>query len=478
METPPAPSHCAAREAALQLAAVLGLTCVLAAVAIPDLYEPTRLVSIPVAALVLVGLIAVLPWQRWPLSQTTWLGLPCFAVLGAATWIFDGFAAGTGPFFILVFGWAGLHHGMSVIGAYVVPATVAYAGGLWEAEAPAHLLGSTVVLIPIAVTVGLVISRHVGELRKAHDVGRADERWRAAMMSTLAHDVRTPLTSINGALEIVVDDSETPRRLRPLLESAIRQARRITRLAGGLLDLERVEQGKLRLEHAEVAFASFATEVVAITSPTDVTVDADLDTVVWADPERLEQILVNLTTNALRHGRPPVVLAAHQDGDRFQISVRDHGSGVPEDDVAELFGRFSSADRSPQSVGLGLWIVRLLAQAHGGEATYEPADPGGSVRCQPAETVVRRPTATAGCSASALMARPALGFETLRRLAALCGRSPELAPGTWNLRAHRALSLPVSQIAVSAGGAVGVHEQLLDPCVDVVLLGALGHRRE
>lgn len=376
MATPPHLVDAAAHHAARQLAAILALTCVLAVVAIPDLDEPSKLVWVPIAALVLAVVITAMPWKRWPVRWTAWLGVPSFAVLGAATWVFDGFAAGTGPFFILVFAWAGIHHGMLVIFAYVVPATVAYAGGLGAADAPAHIVGSLIILVPVSVAVGALISFHVAELRKAHDIVRADERWRAALMSTLAHDVRTPLTSIKGAIEIALEDVETASPFRPLLESAMRQTRRITRLASGLLDMERVEQGKLRLEPVEVPFASFATEVSRITSPTDVEVDANAETTVWADPDRLEQILVNLTTNALRHGRPPVVLSAHDDGDWVRISVRDHGSGVDEADIPELFGRFTSADRSSESVGLGLWIVRLLAQAHGGEVAYKPADPG------------------------------------------------------------------------------------------------------
>lgn len=376
MASPPSLLDSAAHQAARQLAAILALTCVLAVVAIPDLDEPSKLVWVPIAALVLAAVITVMPWKRWPVSWSAWLGVPCFVVLGAATWVFDGFAAGTGPFFILVFAWAGIHHGMSVIIAYVVPATVAYAGGLWAAHAPAHIVGSLIILIPVGVAVGALISFHVAELRKAHDIVRADERWRAALMSTLAHDVRTPLTSIKGAIEIALEEVETSSPFRPLLESAMRQTRRITRLASGLLDLERVEQGKLRLEPVDVAFAPFAADVARITSPADVEVDADNEVTVWADPDRLEQILVNLTTNALRHGRPPVVLSAHNDGDWVKISVRDHGSGVNEEDVPELFERFTSADRAPQSVGLGLWIVRLLAQAHGGEVAYQAADPG------------------------------------------------------------------------------------------------------
>ena len=72
------------------------------------------------------------------------------------------------------------------------------------------------------------------------------------------------------------------------------------------------------------------------------------------------------------------MVSVHVEEEQCVIRVRDHGSGVPEPARAQLFDRFSSSDRSPLSVGLGLWIVRLLAQAHGGTVAYEPAHPGAA----------------------------------------------------------------------------------------------------
>jgi signal transduction histidine kinase len=105
-----------------------------------------------------------------------------------------------------------------------------------------------------------------------------------------------------------------------------------------------------------------------------VVIDIDPDLVIRADPDRLEQILINLTTNALAHGSPPVVIRAQATGDLVRIEVRDHGDGVPENRRADLFARFGTTGTG--SVGLGLWIARELARAHGGEVGYQPADPG------------------------------------------------------------------------------------------------------
>ena len=89
--------------------------------------------------------------------------------------------------------------------------------------------------------------------------------------------------------------------------------------------------------------------------------EIDPDLTVDADPERLEQILVNLIGNAARHGVPPIVVDAGAAGDRVDISVRDHGTGVPADRRDALFERYTSESGAVDSVGLGLWIVRELA---------------------------------------------------------------------------------------------------------------------
>ncbi len=73
---------------------------------------------------------------------------------------------------------------------------------------------------------------------------------------------------------------------------------------------------------------------------------------------------------------PPVVIAVTIEGNAIRISVRDHGAGVPAEDQPLLFERLRQTDRHPQSVGLGLWIVKLLAEAHGGGTSYRSVDPG------------------------------------------------------------------------------------------------------
>jgi signal transduction histidine kinase len=239
-------------------------------------------------------------------------------------------------------------------------------------------LGSAVVVAPVVAAVGLIIARHVEALRAANAEVRRAEEWRAALMLTLAHDVRSPLTSVQGVLDLLKTDTLDADERRRFTEAALRQTARITRLASGLLDAERVERGRLRLDLAEVPLRKAVETAVDYVGAGHVRVDIDDGVRVEADPERLEQIIINLTSNALRHGDPPIVISADVDveGPAVRLAVRDHGPGIPATDRPRLFEPFSAADRSRESVGLGLWIVRRLVEAHGGTVTYEPADPG------------------------------------------------------------------------------------------------------
>ncbi|WP_454856065.1 sensor histidine kinase [Promicromonospora soli] len=334
------------------------------------------LAGVAVADFVVAVLCFRLPWWRWPVSRMAWVSLAGFAVAGFSTWAFDGFIGGTMPFYVLIFVWLGLHQAPTTVWWATVPATLSYAGGLVMSDAPPEVVGSTVVGIPVMVTVGLVISRHVRRLQDAQQQLRAQERWQAAMVSTLAHDVRSPLTAIAGALEIVGDDEYVPAHLRPMLDAATRQTHHLSRLASGLLDLERVEHGKLQLQLEDLDVTEIAAGVVRLTDPGKVSVDVPPGTNVHADRDRLEQILLNLTNNALRHGLGPVVIGARAEPGAMVLTVRDQGPGISDRDASRLFTRLAEGRPHTDSVGLGLWIVRILTEAHDGTVSFENTDPG------------------------------------------------------------------------------------------------------
>jgi signal transduction histidine kinase len=372
-ESPAARSQGAARQGAA-LFALAGALGVLGLGTQPD--RAGVLLSIAAADFAVAAACLLLPWRRWPVSRVAWVSLAAFAIMGVSTWAFGGYTGGTIPFYVLTFTWLGLHQSTRVIWWTAVPATLSYTLGLVAAGAPPEQVGATAILMPVVVAVGLVISRKVEALRESQRELREQEQWRAAMVATLAHDIRSPLSSITGALEIAADDPATSPVTRRFIDAAARQADRITRLAAGLLDLERVDQGKLRLNPTEWEVRDLADRVARLTDPGVVKVEVPEGLTVVADRERMEQVLVNLTNNARRHGSGPVVVDARREGTDVLVTVRDHGPGVRPEDLQRLFTRLARGRAGTDSVGLGLWIVRTLTEAHGGSVSHEPAEPG------------------------------------------------------------------------------------------------------
>lgn len=376
------PIHSANAEADAQRAArqagLLFLLSAVLSVAASATFSDRRdqLLLIAVVDVMIAVVTFLLPWRRWGDRSTAALAVAAWAVIGASTWALGGFGAGAGAFFVLAFAWMGLHHTRRMMLWNVPVATVAYFVALVITDAPRNDLVSTALVIPFALSIGLIIEGRVRRLKAAQEVIEDEQRWRAALMATLAHDVRSPLTTIHGALEIIADDEHLPDHLRPLVAAAARQTSRLSTLASNLLDLERVEGGKLILDWQAVDLTELAEQVAELLGSTDVHVDVEPGLTARADPLRLQQMLVNLGTNAQRHGKPPVVIAARATSFGVEISVRDHGAGVPAADRPMLFQRLNRTEGNPESVGLGLWIVRLLARAHGGDATYRPSEQG------------------------------------------------------------------------------------------------------
>ena len=446
-------SSSAARQAAIIF--VVGGLFTLTAL-LSDPISRGGVLAVAAAHLAMAGFAWFGPWERWGLASVLPLALVAIILLSAAVWVFDGFASGIGPMYVLVFAWLGLHFPWQVtIGAAPV-AAIGYAGALLAVDARPRLVASTLVLVPIAVTVSLMISRSVGKLRQTQRDLEVKERLRAALMATLAHDVRSPLSSVLGTLEILEDDPRHEAVLPRAAGSATRQTNRVVRLATGILEVERVEQGKLRLDTAEVHLAELARQVAELTRPGDVEVAVEPAMVMHGDPQRLEQILYNLTNNALRHGEPPVVIDALARDAVVELTVRDHGRGVGQRDVANLFDRFSSADHSPQSVGLGLWIVQLLAESHGGSVHYEPADPG-------ARFVVTLPRAADGS------ARPSVAATRSLRLSRPVQLELGLDPGEQLAGHHDPLHLVGALVDL---GDLGVAHHPLDRVVAGVAVAA------
>ncbi|MFN8482381.1 MAG: sensor histidine kinase KdpD [Anaerolineae bacterium] len=217
------------------------------------------------------------------------------------------------------------------------------------------------------------------------------ERLRAAMLSSISHDLRTPLAAISGATEALMDgDAEyTAAERRDLLETIQEEAARLNRFVGNLLDMTRLESGALELnrdwvEIADVVGAALGREASSLASHRiDVDVAPNLP-MLHLDFVLMEQVLVNLLDNAAKFSPPgtTIHLAARQSGKAVQVEVMDEGPGIPPEDLTRIFDKFhrvQGGDRRGAGTGLGLSICQGIVEAHGGgiEAGNRPA--GGAL---------------------------------------------------------------------------------------------------
>ncbi|MFI1993563.1 ATP-binding protein [Actinoplanes sp. NPDC020271] len=354
------------------LFALAGLLAVLGTLNEPDRVRRLLLVAVCDALVALVAFLV--PWRRARPDAPALIGLAGFGVLGMATWSFGGVAAGTGPFLVLLYAWAALHFRRWILLAYTVPATLAYVIPLIVTGQPPLVLSSAAILMPIALAVALLIEAQARHLRDDRERLARIEQWRAAMINTLAHDVRSPLGGVQMVLDELREDATGIQAV--MLDGASRQTARIHRLADALLDVQRIDSsGHLKLDRQVHPALGLVRDALTYLRPDElIEVDVDPASTIWADKQRFEQILLNLVGNALRYGAPPVVISISRDGDVDRLEVRDHGAGIPEALRGSLFGQFAVG--GPDGVGLGLWIVRQLAVAHGGTATAEHRDPG------------------------------------------------------------------------------------------------------
>jgi signal transduction histidine kinase len=220
-----------------------------------------------------------------------------------------------------------------------------------------------------------VLTRTVVALRDTAG-RRRNERSSADLISTVAHELRSPLTSVKGFTATLLarwdrfpDDVK-----KQMLETVNADADRVTRLLSELLDVSRIDAGRLEMRRQVVDVAgavrkAFAGRVAAGDAEDRFLLDLDGDLPeMWVDPDKLDQIVGNLVENAVRHGEGTVhvrVSAAPEAGGAI-VAVADHGEGIPEDQLGRVFTKFWRGGRRGGGTGLGLYIVKGLAEAHGG----------------------------------------------------------------------------------------------------------------
>ncbi len=219
---------------------------------------------------------------------------------------------------------------------------------------------------------------------------RRTETIRRDFISNLSHELRTPLASLKALIETLQDgalrDPEAGPRFLGRIQAEVEV---LSRMAGQLLDLSRVESGQIGLEFAALAPRSLLDSVAermrlhAERAGLSLRVECPLDLpTVRADRARLEQVLVNLIHNAVKFtpAGGEVALFAESTSGEVRFAVRDTGVGIPADDLPRVFERFYKSDRarSGGGAGLGLAIARHIIEAHGGKIWVESEEGRGS----------------------------------------------------------------------------------------------------
>jgi len=217
------------------------------------------------------------------------------------------------------------------------------------------------------------------------------ERLRSALLSSVSHDLRSPLASMIGAAGTLVsyEDKLPATERRELLASILGEGQRLDRYIQNLLDMTRLGHGTLNLNRdwtdtAEIVGAALG-RLRKLFPDLRVETDAPRDAVLmYVHPALIEQALFNILENAARFSPPkePVRITVHVADERLLIDVADRGPGIPEDERARIFDMFYSVargDRAPQGTGLGLAICRGMIGAHGGSVEALPVDGVGTV---------------------------------------------------------------------------------------------------
>jgi signal transduction histidine kinase len=214
-----------------------------------------------------------------------------------------------------------------------------------------------------------------------------DDLTAVEIIATVSHELRSPLTSIKGFTSLLLSrwDGIADDRKKEMLEAVSHDADRVTRMLTELLDISRLEAGRLHLSPRPIEIGplvrSIVDKVAMVEPDLDVTIDVAEDVPeVVADADKVEQVLTNLVENAAKYGSPVGLrIVVRADSDAVSVAVADRGAGIPAEDLDRVFERFYRREEGrPTGTGLGLWISRGLVEAHGGRLVAESVEGQGS----------------------------------------------------------------------------------------------------
>lgn len=233
---------------------------------------------------------------------------------------------------------------------------------------------------PLGQVVGIAVGLRSGRGRALLDRERSD------LVATVAHELRSPLTGVKGFVQALLNrwDKLSDEQRKLMLTTVNADADRLARLIAELLDVARIDTGRLQLYPRESSAELLVGRVVAsIEAGTSRSVAFEVEDdlpAIFADPDKFTQVVTNLVENAIRHGHGQVSvrLASLPSLPGVRITVDDEGDGIPVELRRRVFTKFWTTGESGGS-GLGMYIVGGLSRAHGGSVTIEDA-PGGGAR--------------------------------------------------------------------------------------------------
>ncbi|MGB5180339.1 MAG: PAS domain-containing sensor histidine kinase [Gammaproteobacteria bacterium] len=215
---------------------------------------------------------------------------------------------------------------------------------------------------------------------------KASQRMQEEFITTISHELRTPLTSVLVSLGMLKTNmqEQLPEQAQKLITLAHSNSRRLVRLISDILDIEKIEAGKMTFQFEPLELSVLVNRVIedskglAEQAQISITTQTPASTAwVNGDADRLMQALTNLLSNAIKYSPPgePVEVVVSEQGPMFRIEVTDHGPGIPvefHDQIFRKFAQVGRADRGEKAgTGLGLNIARLIVQQHGGRIDFQ-----------------------------------------------------------------------------------------------------------
>ena len=314
-----------------------------------------------------------------PFTEANLLFLSTVAMVGAS--VLGGFGSGLAALFISAFGFNLMFLGTP---------------WSWRIESSEDLLKLCIFLVSglLAGFLGSVLRKALLEERRAICTSEVALSSRDEFIAMAAHEMKSPMTA--ARLQVQLFQRKVQRgaifsqaELDAFSSRALLSLSRLHTLVDELMDASKATHGKLELNPAPNELGSVVQNVVARYEQVfqemrvELRVSRASEMPVSCDAARIEQVISNLLSNALKYGAGPVEVITKKDGGFYQLAVRDHGPGVPAGESMKLFEKFERANRdgAPGGLGLGLYIANSIMALHGGTLWAENAEGGGARFC-------------------------------------------------------------------------------------------------